>query len=119
MLNERVIEPGRPRLFTANFTALLVAQTCFGYAFSSFFLLPTFMSRELGASATQIGWVMSLAAAGIVVFLPMVGMAASVSTDDDEFTNFPVPVGQGGLYSVRIVPFDGAVNTYDLDLQLN
>jgi MFS family permease len=75
MLNERVIEPGRPRLFTANFTALLVAQTCFGYAFSSFFLLPTFMSRELGASATQVGWVMSLAAAGIVVFLPMVGMA--------------------------------------------
>ena len=75
MVNERVIESARPRLFTANFTALLVAQTCFGYAFSSFFLLPTFMSRELGASATEVGWVMSLAAAGIVVFLPVVGMA--------------------------------------------
>ncbi len=75
MVNERVIESARPRLFTASFTALLVAQTCFGYAFSSFFLLPTFMSRELGASATQVGWVMSLAAAGIVVFLPVVGMA--------------------------------------------
>jgi len=75
MLNERLIESDRPRLFTASFTALLVAQTCFGYAFSSFFLLPTFMSRELAASATQVGWVMSLAAAGIVVFLPVVGMA--------------------------------------------
>ena len=39
----------RPRLLTAGFAALLVANVCFGYAFSTFFLLPKFLALELGA----------------------------------------------------------------------
>jgi len=66
--------PSEPTpLWTSAFTALLAAQACFGYAFSTFFLLPTFLSRELGASATQVGWVMSAAPAAVIVLLPITG----------------------------------------------
>ena len=43
----------RPPLLTPSFTALLVANVCFGYAFSSFFLLPKFMANELGAGPAR------------------------------------------------------------------
>ena len=39
----------KPRLFTPEFTSLLTAQAGFGYAFSSFFMLPKYMDIELGA----------------------------------------------------------------------
>jgi MFS family permease len=42
-------------LFTRNFVALLAAQACFGFSFSSFFLLPKFMTVELQAGPDQIG----------------------------------------------------------------
>lgn len=67
--------PERPPLWTARFAALIASQICFGYAFSSYFLLPTFLSRELGASASTVGAVMSLTSAAIVVLLPLVGAA--------------------------------------------
>src|SRR5262245_15678638 len=71
------IEPAseRPPLWTARFLALIASQICFGYAFSSYFLLPTFLSRELGASASTVGGVMSLTSAAVVVLLPLVGSA--------------------------------------------
>jgi MFS family permease len=65
----------RPPLFTAPFLALIASQICFGYAFSSYFLLPTFLSRELGASAATVGGVMALTSAAVVVLLPIVGAA--------------------------------------------
>jgi MFS family permease len=74
-MNHRPPAAPRPRLFTPSFTALLISQACFGYAFSSFFLLPTFMATKLGASASEVGWVMSAASGSIVVFLPFAGMA--------------------------------------------
>jgi predicted MFS family arabinose efflux permease len=67
--------PERPPLWTARFAALIASQICFGYAFSSYFLLPTFLTRELGASASTVGAVMSLTSAAIVVLLPLVGAA--------------------------------------------
>jgi MFS family permease len=42
-------------LFTRSFVALLATQACFGFSFSSFFLLPTFMTRELAAGPDDIG----------------------------------------------------------------
>ncbi len=67
--------PERPPLWTGRFAALIASQICFGYAFSSYFLLPTFLSRELGASASTVGAVMALTSAAVVVLLPLVGAA--------------------------------------------
>ena len=46
-----------PPLFRRNFVTLLAAQATFGYAFSSFFMLPKFLVTELGASPVEIGLV--------------------------------------------------------------
>ena len=42
-------------LFTRSFVALMLAQASFGFAFSSYFLLPKFLATELGAGAAAIG----------------------------------------------------------------
>jgi MFS family permease len=62
-------------LFTRDFRTLIIAQMGFGYAFSSFFLLPTYLERELGASATQIGWVVAAGAGPVIALLPLAGHA--------------------------------------------
>lgn len=67
--------PQRPRLLTPSFTALLVANVSFGYAFSSFFLLPKFMANELGAGPREVGLLLAAHGATIVVFLPLMGAA--------------------------------------------
>ena len=54
---ERAIPAVRPRLLTRSFSVLLVAQACFGYAFSSFFLLPKYLVLALSAGPEQIGYV--------------------------------------------------------------
>jgi MFS family permease len=66
----------RPTLWTAQFSALILAQVCSGYTFSSFFLLPTFLQQELAASASIVGWVMSVTPAAVVVLLPLAGHAS-------------------------------------------
>ncbi|MBW2267225.1 MAG: MFS transporter [Deltaproteobacteria bacterium] len=65
----------RPRLLTPSFTALLVANVCFGYAFSSFFLLPKFMANQLGAGPREVGFVLAAHGATIVILLPLIGAA--------------------------------------------
>jgi MFS family permease len=60
------------RLLTTPFVGLLVVQVTFGLSFSVFFLLPKFLA-ERGATATQIGVVMSAwGVAGLIVG-PLVG----------------------------------------------
>ena len=68
---------GAPRvpLLNPRFNALLVANTCFGYAFSSFFMLPKFMSGVLAAGPTEVGWVTLVHGATVVVVLPIFGAA--------------------------------------------
>lgn len=63
----------RPALFTPSFRALIAAQSGFGFAFSSFFLLPKFLIGTLGASPTELGLVMAVHGAAIVVCLPVAG----------------------------------------------
>jgi MFS family permease len=64
---------GRP-LFGRNFVTLLAAQATFGYAFSSFFMLPKFLVTELGASPVEIGLVASSYSTATIAFMPMLGV---------------------------------------------
>jgi MFS family permease len=72
---ERTIGAARPRLLTRSFTALLVTQVGFGYAFSSFFLLPKFVVVALAGGPREIGWVTAVHALAIVLVLPLMGAA--------------------------------------------
>jgi MFS family permease len=60
-------------LFTPGFTALLVAQASFGFAFSTFFLLPKFLVTELDQGPAVVGRVMSAFFVTSVVLSPLMG----------------------------------------------
>ncbi len=60
-------------LFTRGFVALLAAQACFGFSFSSFFLLPKFMTTELGAGPDEIGRVTGAFYVTAVLLGPLMG----------------------------------------------
>ncbi|MEE2678373.1 MAG: MFS transporter [Myxococcota bacterium] len=62
-----------PPLFTRSFVALLAAQAFFGLSFSSFFLLPKFMSVELGAGPAEIGRVSAVFFLAAVLLQPLMG----------------------------------------------
>jgi predicted MFS family arabinose efflux permease len=62
-------------LLNRSFVALCVAQTGFGYAYSSFFLLPKYMVLALGAGPTAIGAVTAVHGAAVVALLPVAGVA--------------------------------------------
>ena len=65
----------KPPLLTRSFATLLVAQAGFGYAFSSFFLLPKYLVVALGAGPTQVGLVTGAHGLAVVLFLPAMGAA--------------------------------------------
>ncbi len=46
----------RVRLWTPAFVRLLVAGSAYGFAFSSFHLMPKFLATEFAASPSAIGW---------------------------------------------------------------
>lgn len=56
-------------LWNRRFIFLLLAQTGFGFANSSFLMLPKFLATELGAGPEEIGAVVAVSALSIVVFL--------------------------------------------------
>lgn len=60
-------------LFNRSFVSLLVAQACFGFAFSSFFLLPKFLKTQLGAAPSEIGFVTSTFYVAAFVLQPWMG----------------------------------------------
>jgi MFS family permease len=68
--------PARPALLTPRFALVLACQACFGFAFSAFFLLPTFLATQLAASAAEIG-LLATATSFVTVFL-MIGMGIAV-----------------------------------------
>ena len=63
----------RNSLLSPDFTALLIAQASFGFAFSSFFLLPKFVNSQLGAGAFEIGLLTAVYGAVVIVFVPAMG----------------------------------------------
>jgi len=52
---------------------VLGAAACWGFAFSSFYLLPVFLTHELGAGPRDIGFVVGLFALATVACTPLVG----------------------------------------------
>jgi len=61
-------------LVTGRFAVLLTAQACFGYSFSSFFLLPKYLASELRAGPAEIGLLTAANAAAAVVFMFLMGV---------------------------------------------
>jgi len=65
--------PGNPegqRLWTRAFVRVFLIQVTFGFAFSTFFLLPKFLAQELGATPVQIGNVTSVSLFSAVFGVP-------------------------------------------------
>ncbi len=62
-----------PALWNRRFVFLLIAQSGFGFAYSSFLMLPKFLATELAAGPDAIGRVVAASAISIVVFLVPAG----------------------------------------------
>jgi MFS family permease len=56
-------------LWNRRFVFLLLAQAGFGFAHSTFLMLPKFLATELGAGPEEIGSVVAVAAISVVFFL--------------------------------------------------
>ena len=74
-MSEGATPVDRPRLLSPGFTALLIANVCFGYAFSSVLLLPKFLNLALFAGPAQVGALTAVHGAVIVFLLPFLGAA--------------------------------------------
>jgi cytochrome bd-type quinol oxidase subunit 1 len=62
-------DEGSERIFTPTFVLLLAIQAAFGFCFSAFFILPKFLTVQLGLDANRIGMV--TAASGILPLLTL------------------------------------------------
>src|SRR5262245_8652485 len=66
--------PNAPdRLLTRGFASLLLAQAGFGYAFSSYFLLPKFLVVALHVGPREIGLLTAAHNASVVLLMPPMG----------------------------------------------
>ncbi len=65
--------PTAAALLTPPFVLMLCVQFCFSYSFSTFFLLPKYLTRELHASSAAIGAVSSLNLFAGVLATPLIG----------------------------------------------
>jgi MFS family permease len=61
------------RLLTRGFTSLLLAQLGFGYAFSSYFLLPKFVVVVLDGGPREIGLLTAAHNAAVFALMPVMG----------------------------------------------
>jgi len=66
-------EPAEPPLFTRDFALVVMAQLAFGFAFSSFFLLPKYVVTELAGSPSQVGYVGATSVVAAVLASPWCG----------------------------------------------
>ncbi len=64
---------GDPPLFTRAFVAVLATQAAYGFSAASFFLLPKYLSAELGAGPGPIGIVAARYGAAAVLLMPAAG----------------------------------------------
>ncbi len=92
----------RPALMTPRFALVLACQACFGFAFSAFFLLPTFLATELAAGAAEIG-TLTTVTSFVTAFL-MVGMGIVV----DRCARKPLIVVGGLFMAVASIAFAAA-----------
>lgn len=61
-----------PRLYTRDFLLSILAGNAYGYAFSSFILLPVFMVSQLGSGPTEIGYAAAAFGLSAVLATPFV-----------------------------------------------
>jgi MFS family permease len=73
-MSDGTIRGKPPPLLSRNFATLLVAQASFGYAFSSFFMLPKFLVTELSAGPAQVGRVAAAYGVAVIVLIPAMGV---------------------------------------------
>ncbi len=66
-------DPDEPPLLTRDFALLLALQLAFGFAFSSFFLLPKYVVTELSGTASQVGYVGALTVLAAIMTAPLTG----------------------------------------------
>ncbi len=59
--------------FTADLGRLLAAASAWGFAFSTFYLLPKFLAQELGAAPSEIGMVVGVFSFATVAATPFAG----------------------------------------------
>jgi MFS family permease len=62
-----------PGWLTPKLLRVLAAASSWGFAYSSFFLLPKFMTQELAAGPAEIGFVVGLFGIATVAFTPVAG----------------------------------------------
>jgi len=58
---------------TPALARILVAAACWGFSFSSFYLLPTFMEKRLGAGPDTVGVIIGIFGISTVLFTPLAG----------------------------------------------
>jgi len=73
-MNKADSEVQKLPLLTAQFALLLIATGTFGLSFSTYFLLPKFLSVELSADAITIGGVSAVSMLASVVTMPFIGV---------------------------------------------
>ena len=72
MVDERTAPP-QPRMFGPAFLKVVLAQMSFNYGFSTYLLLPKFLSTELAAAPSDIGLIGAIQGVVAVLAVPFVG----------------------------------------------
>jgi MFS family permease len=65
----------QPPVWTRAFVTVVAAQMAFGYASSTFLLLPKYLAAQLHASASQIGHASAAVGTAAVIAMPFIGAA--------------------------------------------
>ncbi|HVY28197.1 MAG TPA: MFS transporter [Polyangiaceae bacterium] len=73
MSSPTAAEEAEPDLFTRDFALILLTQLAFGFAFSSFFLLPKFVVTALAGSPREVGFVGATSVVAAVLVSPLCG----------------------------------------------
>jgi MFS family permease len=73
VLNERA--QSQQTLLSSAFLLILIGQTCFGFAFSTFLLLPKYLTTELAVGPDKVGQITASAMIAAVLAVPLVGRA--------------------------------------------
>ncbi len=87
------------RLLTRSFVSIVLAQATFAFAFASFFLLPKYLTVELGVGAREIGLVALPFGIASFIFIPLVG------TWVDRFRRRPFVIAGACIMSVASLAF--------------
>jgi predicted MFS family arabinose efflux permease len=75
MVDESVAspQPPQPRMFGRAFLSVICAQMSFNFGFSTYLLLPKYLSTELGAQASDLGMMSAVQGVVAVMSVPFIG----------------------------------------------